>query len=410
MAKRSIPFGLGLINSLTKKRTSGAQTMSSPGDMPFPERPKGELIWLHAENISAVAGVFELIRRLALEDSDLYFVLTTGEAAQTLSEDLPNTILLPSFENTRAAAAQFMAHWSPNLCIWSGLFDLFSYGEIAAKSSIPVILTDSIAPKVNEFWQQIVPSTQKHALTAVHHIFPSSAKDANRFKNLGYDNALHADRDLLNRGTFALPSQEAELTHVHTMLDGRPLWYASALPRSELADIAATHQKLKRRAHRLLLIISPEDLDQGADLYADLKALGHTACLRSQADVIPEDCSILISDWPDEIGLWYRLAPLSVMGGTFKGDGSRNPFEAAALGSAIMHGPKFGNYAQHYKTLDDARAAYPVTSLKNLASDAAQLLSPEEAATYATNGWDISSRGSETTDRVVEIAFETLFG
>jgi 3-deoxy-D-manno-octulosonic-acid transferase len=66
------------------------------------------------------------------------------------------------------------------------------------------------------------------------------------------------------------------------------------------------------------------------------------------------------------MGLWYRLCPVSLIGGSFGGTGGHNPWEAASLGSAILHGPDTANFADDCLALALADAARDVTSADGL--------------------------------------------
>jgi 3-deoxy-D-manno-octulosonic-acid transferase len=54
------------------------------------------------------------------------------------------------------------------------------------------------------------------------------------------------------------------------------------------------------------------------------------------------------------LGLWYRVAPISLVGGSLQPIGGHNPFEPAALGSAILHGPYVTNFVDIYQRLSEA--------------------------------------------------------
>ena len=55
-----------------------------------------------------------------------------------------------------------------------------------------------------------------------------------------------------------------------------------------------------------------------------------------------------------ELGLFYRLAGVVMVGKSFVGEGGQNPIEPAKLASAILHGPHVANFADVYALLDEA--------------------------------------------------------
>jgi 3-deoxy-D-manno-octulosonic-acid transferase len=58
-----------------------------------------------------------------------------------------------------------------------------------------------------------------------------------------------------------------------------------------------------------------------------------------------------------ELGLFYRLAGVVMVGKSFVGEGGQNPIEPAKLASAILHGPHVANFADVYALLDEAGGA-----------------------------------------------------
>ena len=78
------------------------------------------------------------------------------------------------------------------------------------------------------------------------------------------------------------------------------------------------------------------------------------------------------------------------MGGSLSGQGCiRDPLEAAALGSAILYGPRPGMFGTTFGRLGAARAARAVGSPTDLAEALGDLLSPDRAARLALEPvWD----------------------
>jgi len=120
------------------------------------------------------------------------------------------------------------------------------------------------------------------------------------------------------------------------------------------------------------------------------------------------DAQAYLADTMGELGLWYRLAPVSFVGGSLDSIGGHNPFEPAALGSAILHGPHVANFADIYRRLTEAGAARLVSSPETLAEAVGALLSPDRAAEMAHAAWGVVSSGAEAVDRAVEVVLEHL--
>ena len=164
-----------------------------------------------------------------------------------------------------------------------------------------------------------------------------------------------------------------------------------------------------QHAHRLLLIIAPNDPDHGPHLAHKLAAEGLIAAQRAHEEEVLPEVQVMITEGMTELGLWYRLAPVCFMGGTlFAGGAGRTPYEPAALGSAILHGPYPGPYPEAYARLSEARATRQVASSEALAVAVADLIAPDKAAVLAHNAWAATSGGAEVAERIVQIALSTL--
>jgi 3-deoxy-D-manno-octulosonic-acid transferase len=63
---------------------------------------------------------------------------------------------------------------------------------------------------------------------------------------------------------------------------------------------------------------------------------------------------VYIADTLGEMGLWYRAAPVSFIGGSLMPIGGHNPYEPILLGSNVITGPHIGNFQDIYSALDNA--------------------------------------------------------
>ncbi len=79
--------------------------------------------------------------------------------------------------------------------------------------------------------------------------------------------------------------------------------------------------------------------------------------LRSDGYLPDRGTQIYVADTIGELGLFYSLAPVALLGRSVIGRGGQNPIEAAKLGAAILHGPNVGNFEEVYQRLDAANGA-----------------------------------------------------
>ena len=205
----------------------------------------------------------------------------------------------------------------------------------------------------------------------------------------------------LDPGAVVLPCNERERRDLAQTLGSRSVWCAAEVPMIELEQISAAHRQASRRAHRLLLILVPAVAADTAEMAQRLRDDGFVVACRSDGAEPDEATQIYLADGAAEMGLWYRLAPFSFMGGTLEGVGGRHPYEPAGLGSAVLHGPNTAGHAPFYGRLASAGASRAVRSAADLGNAVEVLLAPDKAAAMAHAAWDV-------TNRVVELIRDRL--
>jgi len=72
---------------------------------------------------------------------------------------------------------------------------------------------------------------------------------------------------------------------------------------------------------------------------------------------------VYVADTIGEMGLWYRLVPVALVGGSFARVGGHNPHEPLALGCGVLHGPNVWNFAESYDRLDAQGFTHPVNEV-----------------------------------------------
>ena len=78
-----------------------------------------------------------------------------------------------------------------------------------------------------------------------------------------------------------------------------------------------------------------------------------------------------------ELGLFYRFAPVVLIGGSLVPHGGQNPLESARLDCAILHGPHMFNFIEVAAELAAAGATQEVVTPQDIAASVTRHLSDE---------------------------------
>lgn len=394
----------GLVDG-SEDRARAAERLGKPRQ----DRPAGPLVWLHAGNEVEALGFPELVDRLAEEREDLNFLVTTTghDPDHPLEARLPARAILqyaPYGED--GAVEAFLGHWKPDMCIWAE--NRFEPGLIdkTASAGIELVLVDARVPE-RAGWRWM-PGIRRTLLRQFSHVFAGDDTARAGLISLGVLPEKIETVGFLQEGTAPLTCSLAERDMLAEELAARPVWLAAGADAEEFTTLTSVHQQVMRRSHRLLLILAPQDPEAGPSLARKLESEGWVVGLRSLEDEPEPEVEIYIADVPGELGLWYRLAPMSFLGGTLTGSPVRNPYEAAALGSAVLYGPKPGPWRESFERLRDAGAARCIADKPGLARAVEELLAPDEVAQMAASAWDVTTNGAQATDLVVDLVLNTL--
>lgn len=348
-------------------------------------RPDGPLIWLHAVGLGETLALRGLIAAMADRSPETQFLVTstTRGSAEVIAQNLPPRTrhqFLPL--DAPGYLKRFLDHWRPALSIWAEQ-DLWPGAVVAAqRRGIPLALinarmnADAYARRsrwkglyANLFARFALINAQDDA-TARH----LQALGANGVRVTG---SLKAAAPPLAADPARLAEAREALTGLH------PVLLASSHHEDEFVTLSA----LRAAPVRPLLLIAPRDRHRGAEISARAAEHGLTATRRSAGQGPSGD--VWIVDTFGEMGLWYRLCPSCLIGGTFGPTEGHNPWEPAALGSAILHGPRTANFAADFATLHEHGAAQPVQPevlIATLSADHSAMAARAKALSDAAQG------------------------
>ncbi len=368
------------------------------------DRPKGVLVWFHAASVGESLSLLLLIDQILDEFPDLNILVTTGTrtSAEVLEARLPAQIIHQFVPlDVGPYVQRFLDHWKPDVAIWteSELWPTL-ITQTAARGTKMMLLNARMSRTSHDRWRWL-PSAAKAVLARFSCIFAQDEATAKFLRRLGAKrDTLHVIGSL-KESSGALPHDESERLHFVELLKTRPVWLAASTHPGEEEIAADAHLTALKSAHRLLLILAPRHPDRAPEIAEMLRKRGLSVAVRSEGREPDPSTQVYLVDTLGEMGLWYRLAPATFLGGSLVNIGGHNPYEPAALGSAIIHGPHVANAPDIYSRLDEADAAVQVRNAKELGRAVIETLEPHKAAALAHAAWEVTSSGAGATERAL---------
>ncbi len=372
------------------------------------ERPDGPLVWLYAGPGSRVESLRQLSQYLSRERPGLTVLVTHDPATDVGGlEGIDGLVLAPAPSEQLPDVRAFLDHWRPDAALFVGAALPAALIAEAHARAVPLILADAyLGRDRTPFWRRGMTGS---VLGRFSRILAPDAESVAALRRLGGRSLNVELAGRIEETPQPLSHNEAEREDIAERLRARPVWLAVDCPEAEEQAVIEAHVNALSYAHRLLLIVTPHDAARADALAARFAAEGLVAAVRARDEEADADVQVLIADGVTELGLWYRLAPVTFMGGSLSGQGpGRDPIEPAVLGSAVVHGPATDAYAGPYARLTEARAARRVGGPHDLAVAIADLIAPDKAALLAHNAWAATSGGAEVAERLVQIVLQTL--
>lgn len=377
-------------------------------------RPDGQVLWVHATSDLRLAMLCDLARHLTARRDDLFVIGTYDPAQVSAPGDgaCPELeALVPLYGSGTGPGRQLIQSWRPDAGLWTG-------GQLgnpvlrqASDAGTRLILLDADPETLRGRKRRWFSDPVHEGLTRFEQVLVPAEQRTLLIQRSGLPDARVQATGPLRLDPAPPSCPDEELSEVSQELRGRPVWLAAFPHPDEFGYVVAAHRNAVRHSHRLLLVVVLEDRDRRADLLALMGGVTLRHMVWTLGDAIDDQVQALVIDDPEDLGLWYRIAPQVFLGHSLiKGQAGRDPMHAAALGSAILHGPEVMGHADAYDRLTQAGAAQRIPDGAALGAQVARLIAPDLAAEMALAGWDVATQGAELTARVMTLTEDLLDG
>ncbi|HEV2364766.1 MAG TPA: glycosyltransferase N-terminal domain-containing protein [Caulobacteraceae bacterium] len=311
-------------------------------------RPDGRLVWLHGVSVGEAVSLTPLAEQLLDRRRDVSVLMTSATPS---SGALLQTRLPPgAFHqyapvDTPLAARRFIRRWRPDAAVFVES-ELWPNLILAAKSAGArmALVSARLSEASLQRWR-LAPRGLGALLASFDLVLARDEHQAAGLRQFGARIDGLAD---LKFGAPALPADTDEVARLRRVLADRGVILAASTHKGEEELVLrAAKSASEGRAGRPLVVLAPRHVDRADEIGASCERLGFAWKLRSSKGN-PSEVDALVIDAMGEMGIWYRLARLAVIGGSFRrGVGGHNPLEAARLGCPFVCGPFFENWPVH---------------------------------------------------------------
>ena len=294
---------------------------------------------------------------------------------------------------------RFLDHWRPDLVIWTESEIWPNFLDAIARRGLPAALVNGrMSPRSARRWQR-TGKAFRQLMDAFAVRLAQSEPDAARFSALGAP-FLYAGN--LKFAIDPPPVDEALLARLRRAVGRRPCWLAASTHPGEDEIAIAVHLDLMERFPDVLTVLVPRHPYRADGIAKMAEQAGLCVDRRSQGALPDAQTQIYLADTLGELGLFYHLAPVTFVGGSFD-QGGHNPVEAAQAGSAVTYGPDMHNNAAIAHALESGGGSVPIADENGLSDVVGGWLDdPEAARASVARAQAVLAREAETVTVVME--------
>lgn len=368
-------------------------------------------VWIHAVSLGETRAAKTLVDALRRQVPGVRLLLTHGtatgrEAGHVLLQPGDAQAWLPY--DTPGAVRRFLQRHRPAVGvlmeteIWPNLL------LATREAGLPMVLANArLSEKSMAKGRRLRPLLQP-ALSGLTRTLAQTEADARRLRESGV-----AAVDVAGNLKFDLDPDPALLARGRGWRQalGRPVVLMASSREGEEAPLLAAWGRLP--APRPLLLIVPRH-PQRFDEVAAMAAASLPQVLRRSAfgaDGPPPEAAQVdawIGDSIGEMPLYYALADVALLGGSFAPLGGQNLIEAAACGCPLLMGPHTFNFAAAADDAIAAGAARRVASLEAAVAQAAALTRDDERQAMAARAVAFSQAHRGAAERMAVAIAELL--
>ena len=362
---------------------------------PPAHEPGHPWVWLHTVSLGETLAAATLVEALRAEVPGMRLLLTHGTAtgraagAKLLQ---PGDVQVWQPWDSVGPVRRFLGHFRPQLGL---LMETELWPNLVAESAragVPLCLVNARLSDKSLRQAQRLAWLARPTYRALRAAWAQSEADAQRLRQLGTP-----VRGVMGNFKFDMRPHPEQLAQGRTWraASARPvLMFASAREGEEalLLEVLQrkTHANQFNPAQRemeapavqwLIVPRHPQRFDEVARLF---EAAGYRVSRRSQWDGAgPQPADIWLGDSLGEMALYFGLAHVALLGGSFAPLGGQNLIEAAACGVPVFMGPHVYNFAQAATLAVEAGAGFACADIGDAVAQASVMLHAPEALAQA---------------------------
>lgn len=330
-------------------------------------KPAGDLIWLHAASIGESVAATTLISALSKKYPNYHFLITTGtlSSAHILKKTLPINAFHQFLPLDNIISVNiFLNHWKPKIAIlveselWPCLIN-------AAAHKMNLLLVNArLSDTTFKRWQNF-QYLFKNIINKFDIVITQSKTDFEKYRQLGCHKLINLGS--LKFANESLHVNESNFMSLKNLFKDKKIFVAASTHKEDEEIILLMINNLKKENidyFPIIILRHPERRDEIVEICRKY-SLGYS--LRSATDTVNLENDLYIVDSFGELGLFFSLAHIVFIGGSFTfRHGGHNLLEPAHFNNIILLGPDMSNWQNITDEMLECKSAVQVNNIHEL--------------------------------------------
>jgi 3-deoxy-D-manno-octulosonic-acid transferase len=331
--------------------------------VPRPASGGGPLVWVHAVSLGETRAAAVLIEALRQSYPGMRLLLTHGtatgwEQGSSLLKEGDVQVWQPW--DTPAAVGRFLRHFHPHVGLLMETEVWPNMVAACARAKVPLCLVNARMSEQSQRKAQQLRWLSRDAFAELHLVLAQTEEDAVRLRALGA--TVQAVTGNLKFDATPDADKLARGRNWRAGSDKPVLMFASSREGEEQMLIDALRHQPALPVQWLVVPRHPQRFDAVEQLF---QSSGYSVSRRSAWSDAPQTADVWLGDSLGEMPLYFGLADMALLGGSFAPLGGQNLIEAAACGCPVLMGPHTFNFAQAAEMAEDAGAALRCTDMED---------------------------------------------
>ena len=340
------------------------------------KRPKGEIIWINGVSIGEAKSGLTIANEILKinPNAKILFSTSTISAYKEIRKLNKKVILVFLPIDFNFLIKRFVKYWNPNFAffmeseIWPNIIN-----ELSQTRRKFIIFNARMSDK-SFFWWNKFNLLTKEIFKQISFCATQDEISSERFKKLGASNVNFTGNIKFLSSKLLVDNKK--LIELQKKLKKKNIITFFSTHKNEEKILIESSKHLKKYLKDLFFIIVPRHMKNLNIIVKNLKIEDISYSIRSNSN-LKINQSFYIANTFGELGIFFKLSKICIVGGSFNNTGGHNPIEVSHFNSAVIFGPNMQNFEEIKKKILTTRSGIQVKNSKELADKIVCLLQNE---------------------------------